>query len=483
MKTRPGVIVRGVVTLVVAVALLWRDGGPRVEVASAHLSPDGRAHPPLGQLLADFRGARATIDRSGLVMSKVDSNKQRDAAARPASRPVSPAQMSMLQRIEDGVASIRGLSKQADVPMELLDRAGLRDFLMSLVDADDAIKVHGDYLKLLRVLGLQPRDGASIDAVVETLVEHMLGFYDSEAKYMVLINGGGALGAEEKVTYAHEFTHALQDQHFDLTRLTGAATANQDRGQAARALVEGDATYSMLRWAFQELTPKELFEFFFSAPAPTGPAPSLDGVLAAAGSAGFTYGQGMRFVHHLHNVGGFGAVNQALLHPPTTTEQIFHPEKYLRGEEAVPVELPLADDLLGLGWTSLIDDSLGMLGVGGLVAEYADGRAAERVANGWGGDHFSLLEHADGRVAFVLRTVWDSQRDAVEFQNAMSDSQRHRFGLTLPALSRFSSWQVLGTPEYSTVMARDGLEVLVTIASDELVAHQVASRLGFTPNW
>ncbi|MFN0070500.1 MAG: hypothetical protein ACKVVP_03285 [Chloroflexota bacterium] len=473
------VALRLLAVIAVAVPLLWRDAGPRVGIVDAHTGPVARAHAPLGQLLPEFRSARATMDRSKLLMSKVDSNKEKQTP-RPASRPITPEQLQLLERIEDGVMRIRGLRKMADVSMELLDRDGLRDYLMAVASDTDVDKLQGDYLKLIRVLGLSPKDSASVEAMVETLADHILGFYSSEGKYMVLINSTGVLGSGEKATYAHEFTHALQDQHFDLGRLMEAADEDQDSAAAIRALIEGDATYAEIRWALQALSPSELWEFMFGTEPPSSRMrPSLDQLVTAAGSVAFTYGRGMNFVHHLHNVGGYSAINRAFAHPPTTTEQIFHPEKYVRGEGAMPVELPDATELLGPGWTSLISDSLGMLGVGGLIYEYADGRLATRVAEGWGGDKFSFLEHEDGRLALVLRTVWDTERDAVEFHNAMSESQRNRFRITLPALQRFSSWQVLGSPEFSALVSRNRSEVLVTLTSDESTARQVASSLGF----
>lgn len=470
---------RVVAVLAVLVTLVCRDAGPRAPIAEAHIGPGARTHAPLGELLADFRSARDTLDRSRLVMSKVDTGKQGASSLRPSSRPVSAAQMQLLHRIEEGVVRLRGLEKQADVPMELLDRDGLREYLTASIVDTDVEKVQGDYLKLLKVVGLTPRSSDSLEATIDMLVDHILGFYDPEEKYMVLINGSGYLGPDEKVTYAHEFTHALQDQNYDLTALMKATSGDDDRAQATKALIEGDATYSMLRWASAELSPAELWEYVFGTPAPRSTvAPSID-MMVSSSSAAFTYGQGMKFVHHLYTAGGNDAVNRALAHPPTTTEQIFHPDRYLKGEGAMTVEIPEPADLLGPGWSSLVSDDLGMLGVGGLVAEFADNRAASKVAEGWGGDRFTLLEHTDGRLAFVLRTSWDTERDAIEFHNSMTESQRNRFHLTVPALQRFASAQQLGGDDFSASVVRRGTDVLVAIATDEATSRMIINNLGF----
>ena len=54
--------------------------------------------------------------------------------------------------------------------------------------------------------------------------------------------------APRRSTLAHELTHALQDQHFDLTKLQKAATRSHSSG-ALRALVEGDARRVQLLYA------------------------------------------------------------------------------------------------------------------------------------------------------------------------------------------------------------------------------------------
>jgi hypothetical protein len=97
-----------VAVLAVLAALACRDAGPRAPIAEAHLGPGGFTHAPLGTLLADFHSARDTLDRSRLVLSKVDTGKQDASALRPSSRPVSAAQMQILHRIEEGVVRLRG---------------------------------------------------------------------------------------------------------------------------------------------------------------------------------------------------------------------------------------------------------------------------------------------------------------------------------------------------------------------------------------
>ena len=86
---------------------------------------------------------------------------------------------------------------------------------------------------------------------------------------------------------------------------------------------------------------------------------------------------------------------------------------------------------MGPGWTLDTDDTLGELrirawlaAVGGAGAA-APGTSAAVVspavaADGWGGDRVAVLRGPAGAWALVLRTVWDTDRDALEFANAVS---------------------------------------------------------------
>src|SRR5262249_37712004 len=69
----------------------------------------------------------------------------------------------------------------------------------------------------------------------------VLGQYDPETKELYVITGADSLGPLERVTFAHEFTHALQDQNYDIRRLMPKDSDNSDRDLAVSSLLEGDA--------------------------------------------------------------------------------------------------------------------------------------------------------------------------------------------------------------------------------------------------
>jgi hypothetical protein len=135
----------------------------------------------------------------------------------------------------------------------------------------------------------------------------------------------------------------------------------------------------------------------------------------------FPYDSGMAFIQTLYDEGGWEAVNAAFQDPPSSTEQIMHPELYLSGQREEPLEVDLPDlsAALGSGWELTFGDSFGewefdvMLETNGV-----DNPAASA---GWGGAWFDLYQNGDEAV-LALGTRWDSEGDATEFADALEVS-------------------------------------------------------------
>jgi len=211
-----------------------------------------------------------------------------------------------------------------------------------------------------------------------------------------------------EITVAHELDHALEDQAigFDLAR----AAAGDDAGLAYTALIEGSATTLMFRYAADRFSAEEaLGGVLASAFQDTGDLPPF-----LAAQLVFPYTAGEAFVNRLLAAGGgrWDVVNAALrFRPPASTEQVMHPDKYLRVEQPRRVSLPRPAAALGPGWEVVRRGRMGEWMTGRLVAD----RAA---AAGWGGDAYALLRRGDRR-AVVARWVWDTPGDAREFEAAL----------------------------------------------------------------
>jgi hypothetical protein len=243
------------------------------------------------------------------------------------------------------------------------------------------------------------------------------------------VSASGEIGPIEEITYAHEYTHALQDQRFVLKDIVGEETDQSDRTMAKVAVVEGDATLLMSLWAQQHLTPAELGGVAASVdPASQELLARMPAILRDP--LEFPYLQGLQLAFRAFSQGGYPAVDELFANPPDSTEQILHPEKFAAREQ--PVEVAFPDDLadrLGEGWTVTAEDTFGELLLG-IVLKDADGATgAAEAAAGWGGDRIALIEGPGGETAVVLDTVWDSEADAAEFEAALGPTLEELTGL------------------------------------------------------
>jgi hypothetical protein len=338
----------------------------------------------------------------------------------PAGSPPPDPDAAMYEQIEDEVRALRELEALRPVKRGVMDEAALAEFVQTSFREDNPAEEVAAYERLLQRLLLMPVD-ASLEALyLELLTSQVAGLYSPDLEQMFVVSRTGEIGPLEKITYAHEYVHALQDQHFGLEAFIGDERDQGDRSLARTTLVEGDATLLMALWAQQALTPDELAEVGSTTD------PVSEEILARMPTILretllFPYTAGMTFVLRTYLRDGWDGVNAMFEAPPVSTEQILHPEKFDAGER--PVEVAVPEDLaarLGNGWTVAIQDTLGEFQLDIWLRDAAGLRegASAQAAAGWGGDRVVMVEGPDGAWAVVLDTAWDSDAEAEEFATA-----------------------------------------------------------------
>jgi hypothetical protein len=348
------------------------------------------------------------------------------AAASPSAR--APAAVQEVQR---AVAELRGLRFTRRVPVTVESPAKLTRRLQRVLDEET------DRAKLVRqgraleLLGQLP-PGTDLPGLLEDIqAESVLGFYlpGRPPKGGLYVRSSRGLDPFARVVLAHELTHAVTDQRFDLTRADRleAAVGREDELAAYSGLVEGDATLTMQRYLAERLTQAEQLNAVVVSSAQRTPVRDAAPAVIRQSQL-FPYQEGLRFVRLLHQQGGWAAVDRAYRDPPTTTEQVLHPERYL-GDRDRPqaVAVPDLSGRLGAGWRSSAELSFGELDARLLLQAELPGTTAETAAAGWDGGRVRTFELA-GRTALVLRTVWDSSAEAGEFCAAARRWAGGRFG-------------------------------------------------------
>lgn len=315
------------------------------------------------------------------------------------------------------VIQIRGLTPTKPVEPVSLDATQLRTNLTSDFDRENTpaeLKLGEDELI---TLGLLPPGSSLRKVLLDFQAGQVAGYYSPEKDELFVVSRSGGLGPSEMVTYAHEFTHQLQDQRVDLKSLGLDANDQSDRQEARLALVEGDATSVQGAWMQANLTPQQMGELLQASLDPAAVAALQNAPPFIRETALFPYQTGLAFVSSLVASGGYAAVDAAFTSPPNSTEQVIHPEKYAAKEAPLPVAISTdVATKLGKGWTAAGQDTLGELILGIWLHEGGVDRAvANAAAAGWGGDRLVVLRGPNAEVGVGLVTTWDTAADAAEF--------------------------------------------------------------------
>ena len=218
--------------------------------------------------------------------------------------PETPADV---QQVESQVEQVRELEFLRDVAVQPVSADEIAGKLEGAFDETYPKAFYDRRSVAWQTIGVMPRDTDIREALLAFQTGQVVGFYnpvDGELVY----RADGDLDLVERVTLAHELTHAIDDQHFDLARIDRVAASCRDEAfQAALGAVEGSAQFFSI---------KVLFEF-----------PPDDGDFSGLGEGGgmpdgvppfmvdlqlWPYTAGQSFVTALDGRGGTAEIDGAL---------------------------------------------------------------------------------------------------------------------------------------------------------------------------
>jgi len=162
-------------------------------------------------------------------------------ASTPTSTPQAtppPALREAVERIQELLPGVRGLDFKKDTPPRVMRPQELNAYLADRVteeNKEDLTKAQ----HLYALLGLIEADVDLTKLFLALLGEQVAGLFDPGDESLYVISESDRIGVYEELTLAHEYTHALQHQHFDLNGLSEGNEGNSDAGGAVTALIEG----------------------------------------------------------------------------------------------------------------------------------------------------------------------------------------------------------------------------------------------------
>lgn len=356
-------------------------------------------------------------------------------------------------RIGKQVEELRGDKFKRPVAVSVADKAGFIDYAKDRMDrttTEDQLWADDKIAKLLALF--DPKEDL-LETQMTFLESQVGGFYDPETESFALMKSFD--GGLAKIILAHELTHALDDQLFDIDGKLDELAGNADAQLAFHAVVEGSGTATMGEWTLAHLGEEVSMEEMQDS-ADLGTEGLEDAPAIIWRPTLMVYMRGASFLKRSELVmdGQNPLVKidkddliQAFTNPPRSTEQVLHPDKYWDEEERDEPK-PVAIDTRRLvegGWNLVTEETMGEALIalatasekerGGLDVSNPMSlltiRYTNRAAEGWGGDRYVLLTK-DGQIFFRLSTVWDTEKDADQFYERMNErdaefSAVHRF--------------------------------------------------------
>lgn len=322
------------------------------------------------------------------------------------------------------IEQVAGLPFRTPPRVERRSRADVRRFVETQFDDSAATAELAGQVAAYRRFGLLT-DSMDVRALLlDLLTEQIIGFYDPGTKVLYVVDE--APEQLRNTTIEHELVHALQDQYVNLDSLQEHVREN-DRASAARAVIEGEATYEQMqlhlglgdiaaampggwdrvrRQIRQESTNMPVFS--------TAPLVIQETML-------FPYLSGAEFVRAVKNADSTPVLRRPL---PRSTEQLMHPQAYLGATPDEPTTVTLPAPRTG---TSFYQNGFGEFETRLMLYQWSrDQSAAIRGAAGWDGDRYMLLHTPLGDGAAWV-TVWDSPVESAEFFDLVSQGLSRRF--------------------------------------------------------
>jgi hypothetical protein len=389
----------------------------------------------------------------GVVAAK---QKAKPAAVNPKTAAVREATAEVLRETSE----LRKLPVLRQVHSGAQSRAEIEQMLIRNLNESATPEESLAAETAMRKFGLAPADFQLRPFLVKLLTEQVAGYYDPKTQEFYLADWIDLDG--QRPVMAHELTHALQDQHFNLRRFEDWPKHDSDAEMAAHALVEGDASYLMMQYVARD--PARQLAFLKSMMS--GGASASEQIEKAPRVLReqmlFPYLQGMLWVAQVYKQGGWEAVSAAYKNLPKSSEQVLHHEKYSANEVPQKVTMRDLSASLGRGWRMADNDVQGEWGCYILLDEFLQSiDVSKRAAAGWGGDRYALfLGPRKTDVVVALKTVWDTEPDAREFFNAYVQRTSRRYSVE-PSETVPADRQVWRTQEGAVVVERQGSAVFV----------------------
>jgi len=421
----------------------------------------------------------------------------------PETQKITPQQAEELFRSVDEILRFSsqdsGLPIKHEVKRRLVSRDEVETFVLKhMTEDEDAKRLRRSEL-VLKKFGLLPRDFDLGKFLVALLKEQVAGYYDPKTKTVNLLDW--VAPEQQKPVLAHELTHALQDQSFDLEKFMKAGGADlaekktisvadleaDEISTARQAVVEGQAMVVLMDYMLQpmgvsiEKAPQLLSQLKDTIVAATSASPQFNSSpLYLRAALTFPYRYGTEFVAEVLTKGGKQKAYSGLLDaPPTTSRQIMQPAVYLSNERLAPMPLPnfLEDfkdyDLFDAGSVGEFDSEV-------IVEQYSDEKTAQDLYPHWRGGYY-YATRAKGKdtspIGLLYVSRWSDSASAQRFADVYAAYVAKRYSKAQEDNPGSKKKRVWNTEEGRVVIVAADDLLVITESLEPSLSDRLAKEL------
>jgi phosphopantetheinyl transferase (holo-ACP synthase) len=313
----------------------------------------------------------------------------------------------------------------------------------------------------MKKFGLLPREFNLREFVVKANGKQIAAYYDDETKTISMLNW---IPLERQAPIlAHELTHALQDQNYDLKAWLNAARGTPQAGEkkdsnpeidddsagARRAAVEGQAQIVFVDYILAPVgrslqnTPGLIYQM--EEPAVKASADSQllhDAPMILREVGTFPYREGLIFEGELLEKGGKAmAFSGVFARPPRNTHEVLQPIAYINREKLAAIRIPDVAQILSDKYAVYDSGGIGELDVRALLKTYGNRKEAETLAVSWQGGAYLAFRRSAKTAADTLTTAdlsllyvsrWKSPASAERFAHIYATAIAQRYQSATP---------------------------------------------------
>lgn len=320
------------------------------------------------------------------------------------------AQTITIQELKRSLVKKGNLKFLTDISIKYMEKDRMTRYLSRVAEKEYASDMAAKDAAFLYLMGFSDKPLELKQARSKIIVNNAGVYYNEKTGELVALPKFRKPNMMNAVTLVHEMRLALVDQHFDISGILGAHSLFDDRGLARLAAIKGDSTFVMV--VFNGFSPEVMASTFSSesllSMSPLGTTAQLHKAPDVVQQQFvMPHVHGLRFMAGVFKKKKWKGILRVLNEPPNSSEQILHPEKYLKLEEPEEIEITFKPE----GYNLYHSGVIGEFYLGVMLGKH---KSYQSPPLGWGGDAFQIYRK-DKNYFMIWKSSWDDDRFSGNF--------------------------------------------------------------------